>query len=208
MTPANGTTNYDKTCTLLHASNAHNVEARIAEKPKSTPVPKGQLAAFCVIRLVEPIAFTQLIPYVNEFMNDLHLTDDPSKMGFYSGLVVHVIGRRSVLFFGIIGLVITTLMFGWSKSLATGGLFSGNIAVIHSVLGYITDSANQMDINVDHAYIHRPLIGGTFSHPASKYPKIFEYQFLKDYPYFLPCFIAFVIAIIIGVFLGFLFLEE
>lgn len=33
------------------------------------------------------------------------------------------------------------------------------------------------------------------------------YQFLKDYPYFLPCFIAFVIAII-GVFLGFIFLEE
>jgi hypothetical protein len=92
MTPANDTTNYDETCPLLRTSNAHNVEARIAEKPKPTPVPKGQLAALCVVRLVEPIAFTQLFPYVNEFMSDLHLTDDPSKIGFYSGLVV----RRQV----------------------------------------------------------------------------------------------------------------
>lgn len=93
MTPvnntANDTTNYDETCPLLRTtSNAHNAEAQIAEKPKSTPLPKAQLAALCIVRLVEPITFTQLFPYVNEFMSDLHLTDDPSKIGFYSGLVV------------------------------------------------------------------------------------------------------------------------
>ncbi|KAG1858426.1 major facilitator superfamily domain-containing protein [Suillus subalutaceus] len=231
MTPANDTANYDETCPLLHA---HNPEAQIAEKPKYTPLPKGQLAALCIVRLVDPIAFTQLFPYVNEFMNDLHLTDDPSKIGFYSGLVEStfavsqlcsiyqwakisdVIGRRPVIFLGIIGLAITTLMFGLSKSLASvlvarclGGLFSGNVAVIHSVLGEITDSTNQvvalpiygLTWPLDH------LLAGTFSHPASKYPEILGFQFLKDYPYFLPCFIAFVIAMI-GIFLGFIFLEE
>lgn len=242
MTPTNivnDTTNYDsETCPLLRTSNAHNAEAQIAEKTKSTPLPKGQLAALCAVRIVEPIAFTQLFPYVNEFMSDLHLTDDPSKIGFYSGLVESVfaisqlcsiyqwanisdvIGRRPVIFFGIIGLAVTTLMFGLSKSLASvlvarclGGLFSGNIAVIHSVLGEITDSTNQMvalpiyGLTWPIGSIIGPLIGGTFSHPASKYPEVLGYQFLKDYPYFLPCFIAFVIAII-GVFLGSIFLEE
>ncbi|KAG1819574.1 major facilitator superfamily domain-containing protein [Suillus subaureus] len=238
MTPASDTANYDETCPLLHTSNAHNAEAQIAEKPKSTPLPKGQLAALCIVRLVEPIAFTQLFPYVNEFMSDLHLTDDPSKIGFYSGLVESVfamsqlcsiyqwakisdaIGRRPVIFFGIIGLAITTLMFGLSKSLASvlvarclGGLFSGNVAVIHSVLGEITDSTNQMvalpiyGLTWPLGSIIGPLIGGTFSHPASKYPEMLGYQFLKDYPYFLPCFIASMIAII-GIFLGFIFLEE
>lgn len=85
MTSADDTTDYDETCPLLRASNA---ESQNAGKPKSTPLPKGQLAALCTVRIVEPIAFTQLFPYVNEFMNDLHLTDDPSKIGFYSGLVV------------------------------------------------------------------------------------------------------------------------
>lgn len=238
MPPANDTTNYDETCPLLRTSNPHTTEAQIAEKPKPTPLPKGQLAALCVVRLVDPIAFTQVFPYVNEFMSDLHLTDDPSKIGFYSGLVESifaisqlcsiyhwakisdVIGRRPVIFLGIIGLTMSTLMFGLSKSLASvllvrclGGLFSGNIAVIHSVLGEITDSTNQMvalpiyGLTWPLGSIIGPLIGGTFSHPASKYPKILGYQFLKNYPYFLPCFIASVIAII-GVFLGFLFLEE
>ncbi|KAG1835668.1 major facilitator superfamily domain-containing protein [Suillus variegatus] len=243
MTPvnntANDTTNYDETCPLLRTtSNAHNAEAQIAEKPKSTPLPKAQLAALCIVRLVEPITFTQLFPYVNEFMSDLHLTDDPSKIGFYSGLVESAfaisqlcsiyqwarlsdaIGRRPVIFLGIIGLAITTLMFGLSKSLASvlvarclGGLFSGNIAVIHSVLGEITDSTNQMvafpiyGLAWPIGSIIGPLMGGAFSHPASKYPEILGYQFLKDYPYFLPCFIASTFAII-GIFLGFIFLEE
>ena len=73
----------DETCPLL--------ESQVLAKPAPTPIPKGQLAALCTVRLVEPIAFTQLFPYVNEFMSDLHLTDDPSRVGFYSGLVVRCI---------------------------------------------------------------------------------------------------------------------
>jgi MFS family permease len=60
-------------------------------QPKNTgptPVPKTQLATACIIRLLDPIAFTQVFPYINEFMSSLHVTDDPSKIGFFSGLVV------------------------------------------------------------------------------------------------------------------------
>lgn len=53
-----------------------------------TPLPKVQLITLCAVRLVDPIAFTQIFPYVNEMMERLHLTNDPSKIGFYSGLVV------------------------------------------------------------------------------------------------------------------------
>lgn len=54
---------------------------------KPTPLPKAQLATLCVVRLVDPIVFTQIFPYVNEMIDHLHLTDDPSKIGFYSGIV-------------------------------------------------------------------------------------------------------------------------
>lgn len=55
-----------------------------------TPLPKAQLASLCMVRLVDPIAFTQIFPYVNEMMEYLRVTEDPSKIGFYSGLVVSV----------------------------------------------------------------------------------------------------------------------
>ncbi|KAF9228644.1 MFS general substrate transporter [Gyrodon lividus] len=225
----------DETCPLLRN---HTLELQRTENPDPTPLPKGQLTALCIVRLVDPIAFTQLFPYVNEFMNDLHLTDDPSRIGFYSGLVEStfavaqltsiyqwarlsdIVGRRPVILVGILGLAATTLMFGLAKSLAAvlvarciGGLFSGNVAVIHSVLGEITDSTNQAIAFPIYGLIWPlgsiigPLIGGSFSHPASKYPEVFHHEFWKDYPYFLPCLIAATIAII-GVLLGYAFFEE
>lgn len=56
----------------------------------ATPLAKAQLAALCMVRLVDPIAFTQIFPYVNEMMEYLKVTEDRSKIGFYSGLVVSV----------------------------------------------------------------------------------------------------------------------
>ena len=55
---------------------------------KMTPIPKAQLAVLCAVRLVDPIMFTQIFPYVNEMMDHLHLTEDKSKIGLYSGMVV------------------------------------------------------------------------------------------------------------------------
>lgn len=53
-----------------------------------TAIPKAQLAVLCAVRLVDPIMFTVIFPYVNEMMAHFHLTDDPSKVGLYSGMVV------------------------------------------------------------------------------------------------------------------------
>lgn len=55
-----------------------------------TPLPIAQLATLCIVRLVDPIMFTQIFPYVNEMMDHLHLTEDRSKTGLYSGMVVCV----------------------------------------------------------------------------------------------------------------------
>ncbi|KAF5346439.1 hypothetical protein D9757_014709 [Collybiopsis confluens] len=53
----------------------------------ATPLPLFQLCIVCFIRLMDPIAFTQIFTYIDEFITFLHLTNDPSKTGFYSGLV-------------------------------------------------------------------------------------------------------------------------
>jgi len=52
-----------------------------------------------------------------------------------------------------------------------------------------------------------PLIGGTFSNPANTFPKLFNHDFFRAYPYFLPGCIAAVTSVI-GAIFGYVFLEE
>lgn len=52
------------------------------------PLPAAQLTTLCLLRLSDPIAFTQIFPYVNEMMERFGVATDPSQTGFYSGLVV------------------------------------------------------------------------------------------------------------------------
>ena len=98
-------------------------------------------------------------------------------------------------------------------SCITAGIFSGNIAVIHSVLGELTDETNQAIAFPIYGLfwplgaIIGPLLGGTFSNPAERFPNVFDYQFLKEYPYFLPCFVAGCLSIL-GALLVYLFLGE
>ena len=53
-----------------------------------------------------------------------------------------------------------------------------------------------------------PVVGGFLAKPAEKYPSIFgNYQFLKDYPYFLPSLVASLLCLFSFV-IAFFFLEE
>ncbi|KAI0336417.1 MFS general substrate transporter [Cubamyces sp. BRFM 1775] len=210
---------------------------------RTTPIPKAQLATLCAVRLVDPIAFTQIFPYVNEMMERLHLTEDHSKIGFYSGLVESsfaiaqvvsiyqwarvsdTIGRRPVVLLGIFGIGLATLFMGVSTTLSgvilarcLGGLFSGNIAVIHSVLGEITDSTNQsiafplyglcwpLGAIIGNVY-RSPLMGGLLSNPATKFPQWFDTELFRRYPYLLPCLAAAAIAFA-GCTYGYFYLGE
>ena len=74
----------DESCPLLHD---RDVEGAHGRRGLHSPLPTRQLAILCAIRLADPIAFTQIFPYVNEMMERFGVAE-PSKTGFYSGLVV------------------------------------------------------------------------------------------------------------------------
>ena len=76
---------------LLSSGDQNVVESQVSKPAKMTPIPKLQLATLCLIRLLDPIGFTQLFPYINQMLVDLNVLDDPSKVGFISGLVVSTI---------------------------------------------------------------------------------------------------------------------
>ncbi|KAF9061694.1 MFS general substrate transporter [Rhodocollybia butyracea] len=154
----------DETTPLL---NPEDQEPLVKE---TTPLPTLQLLIVCLIRIMDPISFTQIFPYVNEFITFLKLADDPSQIGFYSGLVESTfavtqflaiyqwsrlsnkIGRKPVIMAGTFGVALSTIYFGLSSSLtdmliarAIGGIFGGTASAVQSVLGEITDASNQAE---------------------------------------------------------------
>ncbi|KIK64332.1 hypothetical protein GYMLUDRAFT_240890 [Collybiopsis luxurians FD-317 M1] len=166
VSPSDSSSTVNENTPLLNDAclDPEDQEPLIAE---ATPLPMFQLCIVCLIRLMDPIAFTQIFPYINEFITFLKLTDDPSKTGFYSGLVESTfavtqflaiyqwsklsnrIGRKPVILTGTIGVALSTMYLGLSNSLtelllsrAIGGIFGGTVSVVQSVVGEITDASN------------------------------------------------------------------
>jgi hypothetical protein len=51
------------------------------------PLPKGQILLLCYLRLVEPIAFFAVFPFINKMISEIGSIKEED-VGFYSGLIV------------------------------------------------------------------------------------------------------------------------
>ncbi|KAF9483845.1 MFS general substrate transporter [Pholiota conissans] len=190
-----------------------------------------QFALLCALRFVDPLTFTQIFPYINQLLHALRLVNDPANIGFYSGFVEStfaffqlcsiyhwarlsdLVGRRPVVVATTFGLALATLLFGFASSLpvillsrALAGICSGNAAVLHSILGELTNSANEAVAFSTYGLfwplgsIIGPILGGALADPATYYPRLrfFQNSFFRDYPYFLPSFTTAFFAFVIG----------
>ncbi|KAG2355803.1 major facilitator superfamily domain-containing protein [Suillus spraguei] len=111
------------------------------------------------------------------------------------------IGRKPVLLTGLFGLSLSMFCFGLSKtfwslviSRCLNGALNGNIGVMKSMTAEMTDSTNMarawafLPLAWSSGSTLGPLIGGELARPADRFPNIFGgSEFLKKYPYFLPC---------------------
>ncbi|KAJ7684667.1 major facilitator superfamily domain-containing protein [Mycena polygramma] len=166
LNPMHPTTSESQSCNESTPLLSDHADLESAQK--LVPFPKAQLAAMCIARLTDPIAYTQIFPWINEFLVVLHVTDDIAKIGFYSGLVEStfaisqtlstfhwaklsdVVGRRPVILAGAASLAIVTLPLGLCTSLtqimicrALAGFLAGNVAVYHSVLAEMTHHSHE-----------------------------------------------------------------
>ncbi|KAL7279051.1 hypothetical protein ACG7TL_006886 [Trametes sanguinea] len=109
------------------------------------------------------------------------------------------IGRKPVIMTGLMGLSISMYCFGlsrtfWGAVISLNGALNGNIGVMKSMLAEITDPTNIaqayafMPIAWSTGATLGPIIGGSLSKPAERFPSLFgNSEFFKTYPYFLAC---------------------
>lgn len=130
-------------------------------------------------------------------------------------------GRKSVILSGLSFSLITTLIFGFSKSLtvmiiarALAGLSGGSVGIIRTTVAELVPQKelqprafSVMPLIYTIGSIFGPALGGILANPAKSHPEIFgKNNFFKIYPYALPNLTLsffFVVSIVVG----FLFLN-
>ncbi|KAN0074592.1 Major facilitator superfamily domain containing protein [Tylopilus felleus] len=227
----------DESTPLLPGDEEEAVSKTTNTKNATTPLPKAQLGALFAVRLVDPIAYQQIFPYINQLLADLRIAE-PERVGLYSGLVEStyslaqvcsmyqlgkisdVVGRRPVVFTGLLGIAVATTAFGLSTSFTgilasrfLGGLVSANEAVINSILAEITDDTNQdlavsiYSLSWQVGTIIGPLIGGSLANAVTRYPQYISWNIFVKHPYLPPCLVSAACALV-GAGLGYTLIQE
>ncbi|KAF1926842.1 MFS general substrate transporter [Didymella exigua CBS 183.55] len=183
---------------------------------ENAPLPKGQIFLLCYTRVIEPIAFFSIFPYINsmiEHVGGIEIED----VGFYSGLIESLFsftqmcvmifwgkasdryGRKPVLVLSLLGIAVATTLFGMSQSIAQmivarclAGVFAGTVVTLRAMFSENSTKNTQARAFSYFAFAGNmgiflgPLLGAAFERPAEKYPRVFGNELFRKYPYLLP----------------------
>ncbi|KAI0546163.1 major facilitator superfamily transporter [Xylaria curta] len=153
---------------LITSTSASSTSSPSSPSP-SPPFPKTQILLLCYARLIEPIAFFSIFPYINEMvLLNGHGRIASSDMGFYSGLIESLFsltqmlvmvpwgraadnfGRKPVLVVSLIGIAIASSLFGLAKSIwqmilfrCAAGVFAGSIVTVRAMISENAGRENQ-----------------------------------------------------------------
>ncbi|KAH9010708.1 MFS general substrate transporter [Lactarius hengduanensis] len=204
----------------VRASEEETPLLRDENPPRTeTPLPITQIVVLLLLLLTEPITSLAIRPYVNQLVSELPIVDgDERKVGYYAGLIVSLyfaaqavsvlqwsrlsdhVGRKPVLLCGLLGTVVSSLLFGLSRSFPAlvfsrcfHGMLNGNVGVMKSMMAELTDETNVARgsslIRATWAIggVMGPFVGGVLSRPQDRWPNVFSHPFWGEYPYFSPC---------------------
>ena len=174
-------------------------------KLEGKPLPKLQVLLLCYARVMEPIAFFSIFPFIAQMVQE-NGNLPKSDVGFYSGLIESLfsatqmmvllswsrladrIGRKPVLLITLFGTAVGPVLFGMSKTIwqmilfrCLAGVFSGTIVTIRTMIGEHSTQKTQarayswFAVSGNLGILIGPLIGGSLADPAKQYGGSFEH---------------------------------
>jgi MFS family permease len=185
------------------ASSATLSDSGDVESKFEKPMPKLQILLLCYARLMEPLAFFSIFPYIAEMVHR-NGNVPVSHVGFYSGLIESLfsatqvvvlmllgaranrLSRKKTLIVSLAGMSIGPALFGLSTSLwqmallrsLTGG-FSGANFIIRTMIGEhcsaktVAKAFSWYSVAGNLGIFLGPIIGGALVDPATQYPLVF-----------------------------------
>ncbi|KAF2219233.1 major facilitator superfamily domain-containing protein [Elsinoe ampelina] len=209
---------------LAKGPSTHTVPAdappAAADDDDDTPLPKGQILILCYARMVEPIAFFSIFPFVNKM---IYLTGLPeSSVGFYSGLIESLFsltqmalmlfwgrlsdryGRRPVLIVSILGIAVGMTLFGFATDVwqmiafrCLAGVFAGSLVAVRAMFSEVSTKKTQarafsfFAVAGNFGIFIGPFIGGGLAEPVEQYPGLFGgNELFRKYPYALATMVS------------------
>jgi MFS family permease len=148
---------------LSRTNSAHD---SAKQPPQDDQLPIKQIVLLCYARLVEPIAFFAIFPFINQMIFETGEVPE-SRVGFYTGLIESLfsltqmvamlpwgrladnprVGRKPALVISLFGVSVCMGLFGMSKTIwqmilcrCCAGLFAGTVVTIRTM---ISENSNQ-----------------------------------------------------------------
>ncbi|PTD09483.1 hypothetical protein FCULG_00008835 [Fusarium culmorum] len=184
------------------------VTAPADTEPLSKPLPTLQILLLCYARVMEPIAFFSIFPFIAQMVQQ-NGNLPKSDVGFYSGLIESLfsatqmvvliswsrladrIGRRPVLLITMLGTAVGPVLFGMSKTIGQmilfrcmAGVFSGSGLVIRTMISELSTPDTQAKAFSWFAF------GGNVGIFLGPLIGFWGIQFFIDYPYALQGFVV------------------
>ncbi|KAF6163899.1 hypothetical protein GIB67_024754 [Kingdonia uniflora] len=200
-------------------------------KKTETGIPYKEFILTFTITLCTALPISSLFPFLYFMIRDFHIAKREEDIGYYAGFVgssfmfgraltsyfwgviADRYGRKPVVIFGLITIVVFNTLFGLSTSfwmaIATRFLLGSLNGILGPIRAYASeicrDEHQAMGLSlVSTAWgvglIVGPSVGGFFAQPADKYPDIFSQDSLFGrFPYFLPCLCMSVFAAFVAI---------
>ncbi|KAL7625888.1 hypothetical protein AAE478_005112 [Parahypoxylon ruwenzoriense] len=202
-TPLLGTIDDTKSASTSAADTEEGESRPILARPNDKPLPRVQIFCLCYARLIEPVAFFSIFPYINRMVQENGNLDE-ADVGFYGGLIESLFsltqmlvmlfwgraadrwGRKPVLVSSLVGVAASTSLFGLARALwqmillrCLAGVFAGTVVTIRTMVAEHSTPATQARAFSWFAFAGNvgiflgPLIGGALADPATQYPTLF-----------------------------------